>query len=504
MGDAFLLCDAEDRVVRWNRRYVELFPWLEPVLAPGVPFRRLAEAAAEARFGPLDGLDWKGWIELRLEARRREQREFQQQLHSGLVVSVVERRVADGGIVSVYRDMSTKEQQLARAKADAEAANEAKSQFLANMSHEIRTPLNAVLGLNELLLMSPLNNEQRRHAELVRTSGQLLLSLINDILDLSRIEAGRFEPRLAPLEPRRVSEEVLALLEERALEQKLTLELVDLTPPDTTVLGDAVRLRQVLFNLVGNALKFTEHGGVTVRLALQARGGDEAVLEMAVEDTGVGIEPELMPRLFERFTQADNSTTRRHGGSGLGLAITREVVQRLGGELAVASQPGSGSTFTVRLPCRLGRPEPGFEAATAPGALADMGGALRVLVAEDNAVNQVLIDAILRHLGHEPVLVGNGREAIDRLGAGDIDLVLMDMQMPELDGLSATRELRALPGPESRIPVLAMTANARPEDRQACLQAGMNEFLTKPIEIGALGLAIQRQARRHRHAHSPG
>ena len=496
MGDALLVCDANEEVMHWNARYLELFPWQRPVLRKGVSFRELLLRGARERFGPGAEAESRVWADERLRLRQTmgEGHTQQQQVHSGVVVSIVERRMPDGGIVSVYHDMTANERQLARAKAEAEAANEAKSQFLANMSHEIRTPLNAVLGLNELLLMSRLDDTQRHHAELVRTSGQLLLALINDILDLSRIEADRFEAREEVFAPGRVAEEVRALLAERAQAQGLALVVQDHTPAGTQLIGDAVRLRQVLFNLVGNALKFTEQGSVTLRLALvdDDRDTGAVTLRLTVRDTGIGIPAELMPRLFERFTQADNSATRRHGGSGLGLAITREVVLRLGGRIDVTSTPGSGSSFRVTLPLR--RPAEG--APPAPAGLPAVAGpaipSLQVLVAEDNLVNQVLIDALLRHLGHTAVIVGNGLEAVERAAAGGVELVLMDMQMPELDGLEATRRIRALAGAAGRLPIVAMTANARPEDRQACLEAGMDDYVAKPIDVEVLRAALQR------------
>ncbi len=497
MGDAFLLCDAEDRVLRWNRRYLDYFPWQTQVIGVGVPFRRLVEVGAAARYGPGDDATREDWIESRLQRRRNTQHEFWEATHQNRVLSILEQRTPDGGLVSVYRDMSAAERRLSEAKRDAEAANAAKSQFLATMSHEIRTPLNAIIGLNELLLLSPLAPAQRRQAELVRSSGQLLLSLINDILDLSRIEAGHFELRHEPFEPLPLAEEVLQLLRERAQARRLTLELVGTGLEDLVLQGDAVRLRQVLFNLVGNALKFTDEGGVTVRLDWQA--GDAAApgtLRLDVEDTGIGIDPGLMPRLFERFTQADSSAARRHGGSGLGLAITREVVQRLGGRIEATSEPGRGSRFTVTLPCtRSVAPVPTAEApATAAEHAATV--PMAVLVAEDNAVNQVLIESILRHLGHRPTVVGNGAEAVERVRAEAFDIVLMDMQMPEVDGLEATRRIRALGGAAARLPIVAMTANARDDDRRACLDAGMDAFLSKPIDFDQLAQTLRALAQR--------
>jgi signal transduction histidine kinase/ActR/RegA family two-component response regulator len=507
MGDAFLLCDADDRVLRWNHRYEELFPWLRPVLAVGLPVDKLVEAsawhlhrhdAAEVR---------QAWIAKRLALRQAAPEQgWEQVLPNGLAVNAVERRTPDGGTVSVYRDISAAERRLARAKRAAEAANEAKSQFLANMSHEIRTPLNAVLGLNELLLGSELDPQQRRHAELVRSSGQLLLSLINDILDLSRIEAGHLDLQVVPFDPRRVTEDVLAMLEDRARAQGLPLVLeVDEAVPGE-LLGDSVRMQQVLFNLVGNALKFTSAGSVKVRLSqthgTNADGGGAVWLQVQVTDTGIGIPPAMMSTLFERFTQVDSSTARRHGGSGLGLAITREVVQRMGGQIQVHSEPGAGSCFTATMRFARSPEQPMPASPVAADPMAVPAAPLRVLVAEDNTVNQLLIEAFLDRLGHRTVVVADGAQAVDQVRTQTWDLVLMDMQMPELDGVDATRAIRALPGAAGRVPVVAMTANAREEDRQACMEAGMDDFVSKPIDLQALRAALARAAE-HRRRRQP-
>ncbi len=494
MGEAFLLCDAQDRVVRWNPRYEELFPWLRPHLAPGVPYRELAQQAALARFGTLDGAEVKSWTEDRVRRHHEADLQLEQQLHSGLVVQCTERRTPAGGVVSVYRDISAAERKLAQAKAEAEAANDAKSQFLANMSHEIRTPLNAVLGLNQLLLQSNLDTEQRRHATLVRSSGQLLLSLINDILDLSRIEAGHVDLQALPFEPRPLCEEVLALLSERAQSQGLTLTL-DVTPAvSPTLVGDGIRVRQVLFNLVGNALKFTDVGGVQVVMDQTPCPDHEpgwVMLKLQVSDSGIGIPPGALPTLFDRFTQADSSAARRHGGSGLGLAITREVVLRMGGQIQATSVMGQGSQFVATLRCQVPpiTPAPG---AFAPDRPATVSAQLNILVAEDNPVNQLLIEAFLLRLGHRVTVVDNGVQALAQAATSHWDLVMMDMQMPELDGLGASRAIRLLAGPASQVPIMAMTANARDEDRQACMDAGMNDYISKPIDWDNLQAAILR------------
>ena len=489
MAEGFLLCDRHERVVHWNRRYVELFPWLREVIAPGVGFRQLAEAAAaQARVGGDSHAARQAWIEMRVGLHRAADRSWEQDLGNGVYVHAFERRTPDGGTVSIYRDVSAAERKLAQAKAAAEQASEAKSRFLANMSHEIRTPLNAVLGLNELMLRSELNAPQRRHAELIRSSGEVLLALINDILDLSRIEAGRMDLADVAFEPRRVADEVVAMLRAPVESKGLSLA-VDIAPevPDR-LSGDPVRFRQVLFNLLGNAQKFTDRG--RIRLGLRVAHGDGSAaaprLVIEVADSGIGIPPQLLPTLFDRFTQGDNSAERRHGGSGLGLAIAHQIVQLMGGTIEVSSRLGEGSTFTIRLPLSgsQGAVEPaGAPPAARPGA---GGPRRRVLVAEDNAVNQVLIRAVLEHLGHDCRIVGDGASAVRAVAEDPPDLVLMDMQMPGLDGPGATRAIRAIGGCAARVPVIAMTANARPEDREQCLAAGMDAYLSKPVDIAAL------------------
>ncbi|MBL8307408.1 MAG: response regulator [Rubrivivax sp.] len=493
MADGFLLCDADDRVVLWNERYLTIFPWQRGVVGPGVPFERLAAAAAANALGTgMDPQRVREWTEKRVRVHLAGDRVWEQTLTNGVTVHAVERRMPDGGVVGVYRDLTATERQLSRAKAAAEAANEAKSQFLANMSHEIRTPLNAVLGLNELLLHSTLNAEQRHQAELVRSSGLLLLALINDILDLSRIEAGHLALARAPFEPAQLASEVMDLLRERAQAKQLAFELVLDEGLPARLVGDGVRVRQVLFNLVGNALKFTDTGRVTVTLGAQPAVEGQVLLRVAVADTGIGIPPAALPTLFERFTQADSTTARRHGGSGLGLAITRELVQRMGGDVVVHSQPGQGSVFVATVACALptqdGQPELAAEVAAAPAAATG----LSVLVAEDNPVNQELMAAVLQRLGHSARIVDNGHEALAAAREGGHDVVLMDMQMPEMDGLAATRAIRALPGPAGRVPIVAMTANARSEDRDACLAAGMDDYLPKPIDLQAVAAVLAR------------
>ncbi|WP_395703335.1 ATP-binding protein [Aquabacterium sp.] len=500
MHDGFLLLDRHDQVVVWNQHYIDLFPWLADVMRPGLSARQLAEHAFDALAPDAPPAQRDEWVARRLRNAREGSGIHAQTLPDGRIVHTIERRTPDGGIVSVFRDITAAERELQQVKEAAEAASKAKSAFLAAMSHEIRTPLNAVLGMNGLLLASPLNAEQRQHAELIRSSGQNLLAIINDILDLSKIEAGRMQLEIVDFPLRDTIEEVIALLRVRAEAKGLGLNLA--LPPDlpAVVRGDPSRLRQVLFNLVGNGLKFTETGSVDVELAHRPVEAGLHELRITIIDSGIGIPPEVLPRLFERFSQADSSTARRYGGTGLGLAISREIVELMHGRIEVLSTPGAGSRFIVTLRMAAAR-----EAAQAPApAQAVMpppaARPLRILVAEDNGVNQILIKAMLDQQGHFSDIVADGIEVLRQVQAAQYDLVLMDIQMPEMDGQAAAQAIRALPGPLGRLPIIAMTANAMAEEREAYLAAGMNEHVTKPINPHLLAEAIARACPQPAHA----
>ena len=326
MPDGFLLCDQDDRVVRWNERYLEMVPWVRDIIRVGVPFADLARRLVETPMIEATPDQRRLWVEERLSLHRAGEGDWERDLGNGLVVHVIDRRTPDGGVVSLFHDVTAAERRLAQAKSNAETANQAKSQFLATMSHEIRTPLNAVLGLNELMLHSNLDSQQRRHAELIGSSGRLLLALINDILDVSRIEAGHLQLTTAPFSVRPAVEGVVALMRERAVSKGLALRLEFTPDEDALIQGDVIRIQQILFNLIGNAIKFTDAGVVQVDVAVEPGAGRALTLRLAVSDTGIGIAASAMPTLFDRFTQADSTTMRRYGGSGLGLAITREIV----------------------------------------------------------------------------------------------------------------------------------------------------------------------------------
>ncbi len=386
---------------------------------------------------------------------------------------------AQNALAEAHAELALKNRHLGRAVVQAREAERAKSEFLAVMSHEIRTPMNSILGMVRLLADRPLEAEDREKLEVIRESGDALLSIINDILDFSRLDAGAIEFETTPFDLCRTVGGVVSLMRPRAEEKGLTLalELADDLP--AWVCGDAARLRQVLINLVGNAVKFTERGGIIVGAAPVPDDGGLPAVDFHVSDSGIGLDPEQIARLFTPFTQGDASINRRFGGSGLGLAICKKMVEGLGGAIGVDSVPGHGSRFRFRLPFA---PAEALAEAAVPVAGTARLPPLSILLAEDNLFNQRVALGLLTREGHRVVIAGNGAEAVDQARRGSFDVVLMDMQMPEVDGPEAARRIRALPGGVSRIPIVALTANAMRADIDVCLAAGMNAHVAKPID----------------------
>jgi len=389
--------------------------------------------------------------------------------------------------------IQAQEAALTRAVAQAEAASRAKSEFVANMSHEVRTPMNGILGMTDLMLDGELSKEQRESLLVVRRSAEALLRILNDILDFSKMEADRLELEAIPFDPAELVREQLQTLKVAADEKGLPLVAEVAPGVPAAVLGDPGRLRQVLLNLVGNAVKFTRQGQVVVRVGVERQEAERVELHFAVADTGPGIPAEKQALIFEAFRQVDSSTTRMHGGTGLGLAIVTRLVQLMGGRVWIESTPGKGSTFHVVV---------GFQRAAAPLHQAPAAAAaapqrtvpasrsgrpLRVLLAEDNPVNQQLALRVLGLQGHEVVIVGDGREAVERVKRERFDAVLMDVQMPEMSGLEATAAIRAFEAERGgHLPIIAMTARAMDGDRERCLEAGMDGYLAKPYTPAAL------------------
>ncbi len=383
-----------------------------------------------------------------------------------------------------------RQEELNLRRLEAEAATLAKSRFLAAMSHEIRTPMSGVLGLLRLMLDDPLPEKQWERAKIALTSAQSLLQILNDILDFSKLEAKQIRIADENIDVRRLLDEVMELMAAPAKQKGLSLEVeVDSGVPDR-IFTDPMRLRQVLTNLLSNATKFTDTGEVKVRVHYLPEGA-EGSLAVEVEDTGIGIGEAHLQEIFQDFVQADNSLTRRAGGTGLGLAICKQLVELMGGTISLRSVTGMGSTFCFSIRTRPAPGLPDEDAADGDVPLQALP-PMRVLLAEDHATNQYLISAYLGAAGHEVVMVNNGAEAASAAAEGGYDVVLMDVQMPEVDGLEATRRIRALPGAPGQVAIVALTANAMAGDRQTCLDAGMDGYLSKPIDVLALHDALLR------------
>lgn len=396
-----------------------------------------------------------------------------------------ERRQLEEAIELRTRELISQKEQVEHQKVEIErlleesrASERLKSQFLANMSHEIRTPLNGVMGMTELALETDNIEKRREYLRLARDSAQSLLSIVNDVLDFSKIESGKLD-----LEPREFSvrefiEDTIRTVEWRVEDSGLNVErFIDPSVP-ASVVGDAGRLRQILLNLIDNAIKFTSRGTIEVKVSAESAERDQFELKFAIRDTGIGIAEEKQRLIFEPFRQADQSTTRRFGGTGLGLAIASQLTGIMGGRIWLESKEGVGSTFFFTVKARL--PVAGVEAALRPAAL-------RILLAEDHPINQRLLLGLLERQGHRVTLAADGEQAVAATDREEFDLILMDVQMPGMGGLEATTLIREREkGTGRHVPVVAMTANALEGDRERCLDAGMDDYLSKPIKTGEL------------------
>ncbi len=399
-----------------------------------------------------------------------------------------------------YASIEASNQELMIARDIAIESSQLKSQFLTNMSHEIRTPLNGVIGMTRLLLGGSLGPEQREYAQMAHASGKILLKLINDILDFSKIEAGKLDLEMLEFSLPALLDEIIDLLTITARAKGLQFSCIIAPGTPELLHGDPARLRQVLLNLVGNGIKFTEHGEVVVHVSLVAASANGTVVRFAVRDTGIGIHADKQVLLFEKFSQVDASTTRHYGGSGLGLAISKQLVGLMNGEIGVASVVGHGAEFwftacfaTALQSTPIAPPPPEFPPAPPPP-IRGHWPFLRVLLAEDNLINQKVAAGFLRNMGLPVDVVVDGRKAVDAIATTAYDLVLMDMQMPGMDGLDATRLIRAAHtgANHPRLPIIAMTANAMQKDREKCLEAGMDDYLVKPVTPESLAHMLER------------
>nr|WP_229219172.1 ATP-binding protein [Duganella sp. BJB1802] len=526
------LKDRDGRFLRFNSRFEEFTQRSRAEILG----RTVDDFASPRWAAATHEEDEQAWTTGRMITTERRMATFDPPLD----VLVSRKVIRTGGLsymLGYFIDIS--EQRAARAAMQhavesAEAASRAKSEFLANMSHEIRTPMNGILGMTELVLESNIDAGQRADLALVKASADALLHIVDDILDFSKIEAGKLEIEEVPFDLRQLVADTLRAMSLRARQKGLALA-AEIPPAVPRLMkGDPGRLRQVLLNLVGNAIKFTDAGGVTVALSVGAERDGRSEIAFAVRDTGIGVPPEKQHLIFEAFAQVDGSTTREYGGTGLGLAICRRLVILMQGRIEVRSVPGRGSVFSFTVPLQhtgaaqaaplpplavlapgqgmnlsagdngllAGADESMAATPTAGGLPAGVGepasaasatGGLRVLLAEDNPVNQRLAVRLLEKLGHRVTLVDSGLAVLERAGHGDHDLILMDVQMPGLDGLAATRQIRQREAAQGgHVPIIAMTARAMAGDRERCLEAGMDDYLAKPVDSQQLRAMLLR------------
>jgi len=405
------------------------------------------------------------------------------------------------GYIGMGIDISERklaEEERKRAKDRAEAANMAKSEFLANMSHEIRTPINGIMGMIELTLLTELNHEQKENLATAKSCARSLLDIINDILDFSKMEAGKLLLQNNSFQPRKLLEEVIKTFSHRIGNKGMGLDYTISSSIPAILVGDSNRLRQVLNNLIDNAVKFTDHGGVVVSIKSSEIMNDLVELTFTVRDTGIGIAPEEMGKLFKTFSQVDGSSTRRHGGTGLGLVISKQLVEMMGGKMWVESEKNQGSTFGFTLPFKVGN---SVEIKKPQRHIATPAAVMKILLVEDDAVNRMVLQRLVQEIGHQVETAANGVKALELWQQKKYDAILMDIQMPEMDGVETTKRIRqAEAATGNHIPILALTAHALGGDRERFLAAGMDEYMTKPVQMKELFEKIELFSPRDRHA----
>jgi len=495
LSQGFLLFDTDDRLIMRNTHFLNLFPTISDLVVPGASYEDLMRAQLMVQKRAPDS-SVEEQLRRLMEQHRGEHTTFEQQLNDGRWVLLNEQRTEEGTVV-VYTDVTKLKH--------SENQVRAKSSFLAVMSHEIRTPMNAVLGLANVLMDSNLDPEQRNTVAAIQNAGESLLTVLNDILDFSKLESGQLSLETIAFAPASLVHNIVSLLRPRASEKGLPIRsIIDPSVP-AALMGDAGRLNQILLNLVSNAIKFTENGDIVISVRCLARDETRATVEWSVSDTGMGIPPDRIQSLFQDFTQVDSSISRRFGGSGLGLAICKRLVEQMGGDIGVTSQLGCGSIFrfNVSLPLAESAAQVQHDDheyyASFMSFIVKLGRPLRILLADDHATNRLVAAKMLRDFDVQINMACNGAEAVAAAKHFPCDVILMDMRMPEMDGLQATRAIRAEGGRLATVPIIAFTANAFAEDVKACEDAGMNEFVVKPVRkkvlIGTIARALMRASR---------
>lgn len=488
LDDGFVLFDQDDRLVQCNQRYKIFYRKTADLLVSGARFEDIIRASALRGQYPEAVGRIDEWVAIRMHQHRHADTVFEQKMADGRYFRITERRTSRGATVGFRVDIT----ELKLAQTRAEEANRSKSEFLANMSHEIRTPLHGIIGMTELVRETTLTDEQKEYVELTRSSALNLLEIVNAVLDFSKIEAGAFELSEQTFSLEQVLRDTVTLMSLRAREKLLEFTFTDESGLNADLFGAPDSLRQIVVNLLGNAIKFTKSGSVALQIDSVARTTEKATLRFSVSDSGVGIDAAQQARLFEPFVQADASTARNFGGTGLGLAISKRLVVAMRGKIWVQSEPGHGSKFVFELPFGLQpkRQQPDFTESsmtpheTKPG--------LRVLVVEDNSINRLVVTRILLRHGMDVREAETAQQGLSILTTEPCDLVLMDLQLPGMGGMDALRQLRTMPAPVGQTPVIALTANAIIGDRESYLASGMNGYVSKPFTAATLMAEIVR------------